>query len=77
MSKYLKTMKLVIFSWMVTLLNLITTIGYAQEDVFNKIEQCIRAGDAVTLSAFFSNNVEITIGKADQDYAKAQAQFVM
>lgn len=71
-----KPMRAASFSWLVLLLSLFST-SYAQDDVFNKIEQCIRTGDAVALSAYFNNNVEITVGKTDQDYAKAQAQFVI
>jgi hypothetical protein len=57
-----------------------TVQGYSQQntdEVFKKIEQAIKAGDADGLSVFFNKSLEVTLQDKDQVYSKNQAQFVI
>ena len=54
--------------------------SYAQDnsyDVFNPIAKYITAGDADKLSAWFSDNLEVTIFSSSNDSSRSQARQIM
>lgn len=46
-------------------------------DVFNPIAKYIRAGDAESLSAWFDDNLEVTVFSKTSDTSKSQARQIM
>jgi len=56
------------------------TVTYAQEsgyDVFNPISKYLAQGDAEKLSAWFSDNLEVTIFSDSNDSSRNQARQIM
>lgn len=59
---------------------LVCTEAYAQDssyDVFNPISKYIACGDAEKLSAWFSDNLEVTIFSNSNDSSRNQARQIM
>jgi hypothetical protein len=62
-----------------TLLFLAVTIGalQAQRDISPAITDALSKGDAVTLSSYFNDNVELVIGSINDVFSKKQATGIV
>lgn len=74
-------MNRIIFRILVAAATLLATVSvYAQEsgyDVFNPISKYLAQGDAEKLSAWFSDNMEVTIFSDSNDSSRNQARQIM
>lgn len=74
-------MNRIIFRILVAAAALLATVSvYAQEsgyDVFNPISKYLAQGDAEKLSAWFSDNLEVTIFSDSNDSSRNQARQIM
>lgn len=74
-------MNRIIFRILVAAAALLATVSvYAQEsgyDVFNPISKYLAQGDAEKLSAWFSDNMEVTIFSDSNDSSRNQARQIM
>ncbi|MDD2286562.1 MAG: DUF4783 domain-containing protein [Paludibacter sp.] len=50
---------------------------HAQQDVSESILDALAAGDAVTLSSYFNDNVELVIGSTNDVFSKQQATGII
>lgn len=53
------------------------TALHAQRDVSEDILNAIASGDAVTLSSFFNDNVELVVGSTNDVFSKQQATGII
>lgn len=59
------------------LLMLSLTFANAQREIASGITDALARGDAVTLSAYFNENVELVLGNANDVYSKKQASGIV
>jgi len=64
---------------LISLLLLVCSVTFAnaQRDVSDDIINAIAAGDAVTLSSFFNDNVELVVGATNDVFSKQQATGII
>ena len=51
--------------------------GGNADETLARIEAAIRSGDAINLSNYFNQSIEVTTDEKDEVYSKNQAQFVI
>jgi hypothetical protein len=51
--------------------------SFAQTEVRDQINAAIRSGNAKTLASYFTNTVDLTVGKNEEVYSKEQAEVIM
>lgn len=66
----------------ILLIILLTAVSFsfiqqANAQVPDEIMQCLKTGNAKTLSGFFNQNVELVVPNNDNVYSKAQAQLIV
>ncbi len=63
------------------LLFLVSTVmilsSFVQQNGLNDVINAIKAGNAATVSKFFDNTVEISLGGKSGNYSKSQAEVVL
>ena len=64
---------------LISFLMLICSFGIvsAQQDVSDNILNALAGGDAVTLSSFFNDNVELVVGVTNDVFSKQQATGII
>ena len=54
-----------------------TLATFASLDIFDEIGNSIRTGDATSISNYFGNTVDLTIGNQEEVYSKVQAEQIL
>lgn len=52
-------------------------LSYAQGDIIGSVKESIKAGSAKEVAKYLSQSVDINLDGSQQNYSKAQAEFVL
>lgn len=69
----MKLLKLKIFF----LLAFVTSMSFAQNEIFSKLRLAIKAGDSKTISTYLDQSLDLKIESQEGTYSGTQAEFVL
>ena len=56
---------------------LISIVTVTASDIFEDVANALRSGDAKSISRYFGNTVDLTIGNQEEVYSKIQAEQIL